>query len=526
VIADPYDPRANAETFDLHGWLATFDARLLGTSEGRRILTEVDPLLFAYVYLRHHLTDESTGGVTFSDMHLDLARQARSWMVRRNEPATDRDAYIAPRGSGKSTWLFTILPMWAAAHGHRKFIAAFANTPTQAEQHLLTFKGELTKNALLQVDYPDLVQQTDKRKHAILRIRTDQNGGDTRLQRDLDRQSMYVAKSGFAFAARGIDSSTLGMKVGATRPDLLILDDIEPDEANYSANKAEKRLGTLLDAILPLNVWARVLIVGTTTMPGSIMHQLVQAAEGTEVAEWIRDEHVKVHHYRAIVRDDDGHERSMWPAKWAYSYLASIRHTRSYAKNFDCDPMAADGDYWTTDDIVYGALSHPTRTCLWVDPAVTSKETSDETGLAVVSWEPTDIGPGRCCVRHAEGVRLQPDQLRSKVASLIERYPEIRVVIVEANQGGDAWLSIFHHLPVKVVTRHSSEPKEVRAARTLDHYQQGRVVHEQRHYALEAQMIGFPKMAHDDVLDAAMGGILSHLHRTTKRTTGRTAAYA
>ena len=41
-----------------------------------------------------------------------------------------------------------------------------------------------------------------------------------------DRVSLYHARSGFVFAAAGMDSSNLGMKVGDRRPDLLILDDI------------------------------------------------------------------------------------------------------------------------------------------------------------------------------------------------------------------------------------------------------------------------------------------------------------
>jgi hypothetical protein len=43
-----------------------------------------------------------------------------------------------------------------------------------------------------------------------------------------------------------MDSSNLGLKVGDARPDLLILDDIEPHEARYSAGLKAKRLDTLL----------------------------------------------------------------------------------------------------------------------------------------------------------------------------------------------------------------------------------------------------------------------------------------
>ena len=65
-----------------------------------------------------------------------------------------------------------------------------------------------------------------------------------------------------------------------TEPDLLILDDIEPHEARYSAALAANRLATLREAILPLNIYAHVILVGTVTMQGSIVHQIVRYSRG------------------------------------------------------------------------------------------------------------------------------------------------------------------------------------------------------------------------------------------------------
>ena len=50
----------------------------------------------------------------------------------------------------------------------------------------------------------------------------------------------------------------------------------------------------------------RVLFVGTVTMPGSIMHQLVKHAQGVETASWIKDEGVNATHLDAIQVDDQG----------------------------------------------------------------------------------------------------------------------------------------------------------------------------------------------------------------------------
>lgn len=478
-------------TFDLGAYLARFNAEaLLRSADYRRAVSRVDPLAFALIYLPHHLRGAETGGqITLSEFHLDLIEQAKRWVVPDELPAQHRDAYVAPRASGKSTWLFLTLPLWAAAHGWRKFIAAFADSAAQAEMHLASFKHELDANVVLRADYPDLCTPARRPRGAV----------------QADRAGMLVTKAGFTFAAKGVDSASLGMKVGEKRPDLLILDDIEPSGSNYSAFQKEKRLATLVDAILPLNVYARVVLSGTVTMPGSIVHDLVKTRTlpGEETAEWVSAEGFTCHYYPAILDNGDGTERSIWPAKWPLSYLEGIRRTRAFALNYMNDPMGADGDYWTLDDFRYDVPSAIARRLLSIDPATTTKTTSDFTGLAVVGYDPT---VQRCAVLHAAQRKLPPGQLRAHVLTLIERF-DIGGVLIEVNQGGDAWGQILAPLPVKVVTVHQTEPKDVRTARVLDFYQSGWVAHDGPQRAFEEQAVAFPAVAHDDVVDAVCAGV-------------------
>lgn len=486
VRAPGYLEGLDAETFDLAAYLADFDPKLLADPEGRRTLTRLDPLLFGLVYLRHHLRD-SEGHITFGDAHLDWCRAARAWVRPPTEPAAHRDAYIAPRNMGKSTWWFLILPMWAAAHGHVRFAAAFASSASQAETHLATFKAEIDRNELLRQDFRTLCTPAKRPSGA--------NVADT--------QSMYIAESGFVFAGRGIDSSNLGMKVGERRPDLLLCDDIEPDESSYSADQAEKRRKTLVDAILPLNVYARVVISGTVTMPGSIVHQLVKHGRGVETAEWVREEGFRAHYTPPIVKRDDGTERSVWPAKWPLAYLKSIEHTRSFAKNMSNDPMGADGDLWTPEDFRYPGdegVDPVTHMMLSIDPAVTAKKSSDFTAMAVVSWS---AQRRRCTVHAAVALKIQPGPLlRERVLAFLDEFPEIGLILIEVNQGGDTWEAILHGMPVKVKTVSQAENKFTRAEGVLNHYQRGRVIHARRLVEAEQQMCAFPKAPHDDLVDA------------------------
>ena len=123
--------------------------------EIRRTLA-ADPIAFALIYLRHHLRGKETGDrITFSEVHYEWARRAMSWREPMHQPMESRDAEVAPRSMGKTTWWFQIIPLWAGANEIVSFLAAFANTTGQAEGHLTTFKAELASNVLLRADFPE-----------------------------------------------------------------------------------------------------------------------------------------------------------------------------------------------------------------------------------------------------------------------------------------------------------------------------------------------------------------------------------
>lgn len=480
-----------------------------------------DPMLFAVWYLGHHLADESTGGVvSFSSFHADLCRRALEWTRPTPPPRSQRHADIAPRESGKSTWKFLLLLLWAAAYGHLHFIVAFADAGPQAEMHLATFKRELANNDRLRRDFPELCTP-----------------GTLRGVSDSDTKSMYIAKSGFIFGAKGIDAKTLGMKVGARRPDMIVLDDIEPNESNYSEYQKEQRLATLLDAILPLSIHARVELSGTTTMPGSITHDLIKSVSDTEddPPEWVADSKFQVHHHLPFEQDEYGNDVSVWPEKWPTEFLLEIAHTRGFSLNYLNDPLAADGAYWTRDSFTYGSTFTAARTLLVLDPAVTTKEKSDFTGVAVVSGNKavkiTEDGKTRhvakARVEFATQVKLAPGApLRSYCLRMLETYPEIGGIIVETNNGGDVWdVSVLHDMPVKVITTWSEEPKEVRAANCLGKYDRGQVEHARRLPKAEAQMISFPR-GHDDIVDAIGSGIRHFIPDEAPRERRRSSSHS
>lgn len=478
------------------------DPKLMTFKEGRIEATKHNPLLFAHYYLSDHITSATDGSISLAEFHAAIVDYAKSWS---SGSTGERTTFIAPRAVGKSTWIFLILPMWAAAHGHQDFIAAFSDSANQAEMHLATFKTELQSNEKLNADFPDLC--TPKM-------------GKYRDRVETFNRSEIIMQNGFIFMARGADTSALGMKVGSKRPSLIILDDIEPGEAKYSEEVIKNRLKTLLDDIFPLNQFANVALVGTTTKQGSIIDQVRRVSvmrqewEGSTEdfreqlsadLRWVVDERIGCHYFPALLDEGTDKERSVWPEKWSLELLMSMRHTRSFAKNYMCSPISEDASYWSESDIDIEYLEEYGNTILSVDPAVTTNKKSDYTGLAVISRGLKE-NADKVYVRHIEEVKLSPEELRNRVIELIEQF-KVKVVLVETNMGGDLWSQLFSNLRARFRFERTSIKKEIRASRALDWYQKDKVKHVAFFPAAEEQLKNFPNVIHDDMVDAISAGV-------------------
>ncbi len=522
------------------------DAAFVLTASGDRRhridATRFEPFLFGVLYLGHHLLapieDELAAGLDWDDdddlvddpeadkvitaarFHLQLCGDALVNWTARPSIRAHRDLYAAPRDSGKSTWLYLILPLWAAAHGWSRFAASFADAASQAEQHLGSMRLEFDNNELLRHDFPELCAPMHR--------------GGRRRTTISDRIDQLHQANDFRIVAKGIDRSTLGLKIGNLRPDLLLLDDLEPDEARYSEALAKKRRQTFLEAVLPMNLRARVAYTGTVTMFGSIVHQALRHAAGElshdekADAEWVERERFRVHHILPIIDHPDGSRSSYWESRYPLVELEAMEGTRSYRKNYLNKPLAGDGDFWREELYRYETLDGYGATILYVDPAVKPKSKTKGkgwTGLAVVSRSPA--GAERAIhVRYTTRVRMVGQRLRDRVTAILADHPDIRVIVVEENQGGDYTLENLEDLGPRVVGHYETLSKEVRADRVLDYYERpggSKIIHAGPQPLLEAEQTGFPDADTRDVLDAVNGAVLWLLRRRKKKGSGSTS---
>lgn len=463
-------------------WVASVDVN----AEFRRKITRYSPLRFALIYFPHLLRSPETGDrMSLASHHVAMARSAAAWAI----PGQHRDAWVAPRGAAKTTW-WAILIMWALSHGHRRLALVLSDSSDQARLVMATIRRQVASNAAWLADFPDMAPpRAGARGHR-------------------DSQDNYTAAGGAIVAVRGMNAAKLGLNIDGARPDLIVMDDIEPEASKYSTEARAKRLATVLNAVLPMNDQAAVVLSGTVTMYGSIMHAVVRYARSVRPIEpWIDDEGFRVHYVPAIIVDDDGTERSFWEQRYTLVYLNGIRHTLNYALNFEGWPPLPGGHHWRQETFRYGQLRAGTELVLQLDPAPTAGPASDMTGMTVGGARGLHTAKPVVVVLHASAFRVTPGRLAERVEEHLRRHPDIRLVRAEGNQGSELWRGVLQ----PVCRRHGVEldlhpaghmSKTDRIARALHFTEMGQVEHDRRLATVETDLIRWPELEFDDLVDS------------------------
>lgn len=212
-------------------------------------------------------------------------------------PVNTADA--APRGHAKTT-VMAIEIIYRIVHCLNHYILPVSDTYSQARDQVDNVRQELESNALLRWVYGDLSTDWHWTSGA------------------------FTTSNEVRVVARGSNMKVRGLKYRQWRPDFVPIDDLENDEAVMKAERRDKLLNWVKRAVIPAMAArnAKIALVGTVLHDDSLLNNILKGTKG--FAGWTK------RRFSAIVKDEDGHEHALWPARFPLTHLVRMRDDPTY----------------------------------------------------------------------------------------------------------------------------------------------------------------------------------------------------
>ena len=458
-----------------------------------------DVMAFGKVFFPNHFTMETP------DFHYQLMQ-----MARRNQFL----AIASPRGSAKSTRISFLYPAHKIIFKKEPFIVLISNTFKKSAMYLDAIKMELSDNKMLK---------------AII--------GDTiKFSRDAEGDTIFQHADGFKtwFLCRGVDQlgSLRGVKFGAHRPGLILLDDIEDDELVRSQER-RLQLQKEFDDVFGIggtspkigHAKTQIIAVGTILHDDSMLSKLIDKTQYTMF------EKVK---FQAHVDVDKPSEHSLWPEKWSVTELREMMKNNpdTYAKEMQNDPVAGENTRFRRENFRYWKETSGGVSLLDANGNIQTTYAYGDCRAAIscdLAWKEKRVSdscaivPGLLTPRseilvldyiHQKGIR--PDKLSTILFDMEERLATLTGSVIPIGfekamlENVNQWLlrREMQRRNKFLLTRELvwDADKNTRIETRLQpRYSQHVIYHKHGMGELETQLVRFPSGTHDDLIDALQG---------------------
>lgn len=222
--------------------------------------------------------------LAFSDDQRDIIKKTETILIDGGT-----EAFAIYRGGGKTT-ICEGSAVWAIVYGHRKFIPIIGATGPAATEILDSIQLELETNDLLYEDFPEAIHPIRALGGEARKCKRQSYKGErTRIEWGADGVVFATIPgkpcSGAILRTAGIEGRLRGMKHGMTRPDAVLLDDIQTDESAASPPGIAKRLRIVKRTVLKMaGAKKRIacMLPCTIIFPGDLADQLTDRQKSPE----------------------------------------------------------------------------------------------------------------------------------------------------------------------------------------------------------------------------------------------------
>ncbi len=418
-------------------------------------------------------------GASFLPGHCHVGSPAFHWELADLLDSPSRlVAACCPRGHGKTTVTDLLWILHGAAHRLFRYALLIADTQEQAAQYLDEIRHECEDNEILLAAYPGLSQ-------GPMWSRTD-----------------VIFANGARIQALGRGQKVRGRKHRGHRPDLVILDDVENDEAVETLHQRQKLRRWFYGAVIPaLGPEGRVRVVGTILHRDSLLSRLLRTRGWTRRI------------WRAVQHDGT----ALWPAWRSAERLLREKEDAKAAglldlwyQEYQGVSMAPEGAAFKPEDITYfDSLPDDARfyKSLYVDPAISKRDSADWTGYTVVYASHDGIW----YVVEAFRRRHDPAEVLAMVRRLHEKHrlDTIGIESVAYQKALVFWAESdaqarLEYLPVEAVTPDGDKRRRILGLQPF--YRAHRIVHRSGLGSrLEEELLNLDDLDHEDLADSLAG---------------------
>ena len=479
------------------GW----DDSLAAISERRKKV--LDPVsgydFFVSNYFPHYVRSSSR-----SQLHNYLFEHLPQVL---QQPSSVHLAIAAPRGEAKSTLVSQLFTLYCLVTQKKRYALIVMDSIDQAYPMLEAIKVELEFNQRLRVDFPEIAGQGRVWQAATIITKAN--------------QKVQVAGSG---------KKLRGLRHGAYRPDLVVLDDIENDEQVRSPEQRDKLHDWLKKTVLPLGAAGDkldVVYIGTILHYDSVLNRTLSSKawktakfkalirQPDDMSLWDKWEDLYLNEGEAVADAFYSQNKSAMDkgavVSWAARPILTLMKIRArdghatFDSEYQNDPLSSDDamfanalTYWTElpGELVYfGAL----------DPSLGKAGASRDPSAILVGGYHRETG--KLYVIEAQVKKRLPDLIIEDVIRMQKQY-QCQRWFVETVQFQEflkdelVKRSAQRGIPVPATATKPNTDKMLRIESLQPHMANGLILLHSSQATLISQLRHFPKADHDDGPDA------------------------
>lgn len=439
------------------------------------------------------------------------------------------------RSHGKSTWLSKAFPVSEIVYRNRKYVILISETPTVATANMEWIRNQLKYNVKLRNDFGELLSQKDQSNitdngEAFIAWHSDDSGGKKQVA------LMQAASTGQALRGRNWNGS---------RPDLVIMDDLEDARPGGNASTPEQRAKLkdwMSQTVMPLGDPAgkktAFVVMGTTVHASSLLMTIIHERSDftSQVYRAIINEPKRMdlwNECRAIYVDRDNSNRAedarqyyednreamdegvkvLWEEFqpiWMLMTWKWNNGSKAFNTEFQNNPVDPESQIFNPENFTYydGEIDYKSdrySVALGVDPAM-GKQRGDFSAIAVTA---KDKETGTIYVLDSIGERIKPDVLIQRVVQKVLEY-QPTVIAAEAVAAQEFIVDemkkelVKHGYPAntRVKKIYHRSRKGLRIEAMLPSIENGTIQFKRNHALLLEQFEQYGTGSHDDTLDA------------------------